>query len=136
MPLPPGAHYLNSRSKKDGVLLKSGETVTRQQGENLGAQFMGFKNERDYRNRRHELDTYVERAMESKHGKTMLEKYRRAAKARGEPFSVAEYKKVIIALRNSPRDRSGTPLDRSPNSALATFHTMTGAIMKEEWSEY
>lgn len=136
MPLPPGAHYVNSQRKKDGVRLKDGSVVTRQQAENLGAQFMGFRNDRDYRNRHHEMDRYVDRAMNSKHGKAMLAKYKRAAKARNQPFSVAEYRKAIIALRNSPRDEGGTPIDKSPSSPLANFHAMTGAVTKEEWAEY
>ena len=136
MPLPIGAHYVNSRRKKDGVRLADGRTVTRQEAENLGAQWMGYRNEKDYRSNRRDADRYVNRAMQSKQGILDLFRARKEAKRQGKRFSLNDYKKMIVGIRNTPKDDRGAPVDKSPSSPIAEYHRATGHALKDDWVNY
>jgi hypothetical protein len=126
MPLPFDAHYVNSKRKADGIRLSDGNIVSRTAGENLGANQLGYRNEKDYRARKAEAELYVNSVLNGRQGQRDLDRARKAAKKSGKPFDLREYRKVVIALKNTPRSSKGIPENRNPGSPLDRFQTMMG----------
>jgi hypothetical protein len=136
MPLPFDAHYVNSSRKSEGIRLADGSIVSRGIGENMGAQQLGYKNEHDYRARKSEGDRYVNAVLNGRQGQRDLNKARETARRQGKRFDEREYRKVILALRNTDRDASYAPRDRSPGSAIDRFHKMTGGTDTAGWLRF
>jgi hypothetical protein len=122
MPLPFGARYVNSQRKSDGIILADGTQVTRSQGENLGSQQLGYRNQKDYARNKGSAETIVSRVLNSRQGKRDYERARAIAKSRGERFDARAYRKLVLSIRNAPRDARGDVIDRGPGSPMDRWH--------------
>ncbi len=136
MPLLKGWHFVDSNRKSAGVRTPSGAIVSRTEAENAGARWMGYKSEHDYRNRRHEADSYVRSVMSGRQGQRDIQRAREIARSRGERFDAREYRKTVIALRNTERNAKGDPVNRGPDSPISEFHRMTTDGRSSAWDRF
>lgn len=136
MPLPPDWHYVNSRVKSLGVRAPDGTIVSRTEAENTGARYMGYRNEHDYRAHRGEADRYLRDVLSSAQGKADLERARDHARSQGRRFNERDYRKTLVALRNTDRDSRGDPVNRGPDSPISQFHEMLGSAHTSGWEVF
>lgn len=137
MALPEGAHWVSGRNKKLGVTLASGEHVTRQQAETMGArERLGLRNayeERQVRDHARSLARDVNR--DGMNYRRALSEARATAARRGVKFSKHEFDATVWKLSAHPADRTkyagpskqvtepGTPEFRA---ALGRYLYLTG----------
>lgn len=100
MPMPTGAHQVPGNPNR--VTLSNGDVVTRYRARRLGAQQLGFRNERAYtRKESAGDDKYYRRWSESPNGRAIIEKEKAFAAREGRKYSEAEMKQRLISARNA-----------------------------------
>lgn len=127
MPLPSGAHY-EDRSRRT-VQLSDGSVVKRQTAMNLGAQEIGFSNDRHYRHARNAIN-----------GAKRSARYQqdvRDIKRNNPGITQREIDRVLLRLyQEKEAGISKNQRDRSPGSAVQQWNALTGRAVGKDWSAY
>jgi len=109
--------------------------VKRQEAENIFAQNLGFRNDRDYRKRGGFLRNIASRMFSTDRGQKNLKRFKETQKAAGAKASEAEYQKLLIGLAAAQRDQRGKIVDTSATGPLAQFLFATGQANARDWVE-
>lgn len=110
MPIPQGARQVPGNPNR--VELSDGRIVTRSTARTLGAQEMGYKNERDRSKYGKGDDKFFGAWVRTDQGKRALDTAKARARTAGTPFRVNDLKIQLIAARNSRPNRK-TPAGRA-----------------------
>jgi hypothetical protein len=103
MPIPRGARQVPHSPNR--VELRNGQTVTRATARTLGAQEMGYRNERDRSKHGKVDDKYYNAWIKTDQGKRATTIAKDRARAEGIPFRPGDLKSQLIAARNSRPNR-------------------------------
>jgi hypothetical protein len=103
MPIPRGARQVAGSPNR--VELRDGRVVTRATARTLGAQEMGYKNERDRSKHGKGDDKYYNSWIKQDQGKRATQIAKDRARAEGIPFRTGDLKSQLIAARNSRPNR-------------------------------
>jgi hypothetical protein len=107
MPIPRGAKQVPGSPNR--VQLVNGDIVTRSTARTLGAQDMGYKNERERGRLGKGDDKYFARWVNTDQGHRAVEKAKARAQAEGIPYRTGDLKMQLIAARNSRPNRKSGP---------------------------
>lgn len=131
MPIPPDASQVPGQENR--VRLGSGEVVTRAHALNLGAQFMGYKNHRDYRGHASGDKKYMGAWLRTEQGRRAVEKEKALAKEEGRRYRKEQLMTRLIAARNARPHPRANRAARAPFVDFMTRYDITGG---DDWVSY
>lgn len=103
MPIPRGARQVPGNPNR--VELSDGRVVTRSSARTLGAQEMGYKNERERGRLGKGDDKYFNSWVKTDQGRRAVETAKARARAEGVPYRTGDLKMQLIGARNSRPNR-------------------------------
>jgi hypothetical protein len=116
MPIHPGYRQVAGNKNRYYEIGNPSHIITRHQARNLGAQRLGFQNQRAYgqhlggqsTGERERNDAYYARKMNSNFGRQAMANARAKAQAEDRPFNEERFKAEVIAARDY-RPKNGQP---------------------------